>query len=81
LYAFTTYISCNADVLCGSRNFVNFINVNNAALRPFDVKVTCLQKLEKDVFDIFSDISGFSESCGVCNGKWDVEYAGECFRE
>ena len=35
----------------------------------FNVKITFAQKFGDDLFDVFTDITGFGQSCGICHNK------------
>ena len=59
------------------RNLVDFVDVDDAALRPLDVVVGGLQQLQDDVLDVLADIAGFGQRRGVGHGERHVEDAGQ----
>ena len=67
LHSFAGYISCDGCAFSFSGDFVNLINVDNAFFSPLDVIVRRMDQLQKHVFDIFTDITGFCQCRGVSN--------------
>ncbi|MNR55776.1 hypothetical protein D3C85_1762220 [compost metagenome] len=59
LYTFTGNIACNGWVLGFTCNFINLINIDDAALCFFNIIISRLDKFEQDVFNIFPYITSF----------------------
>src|SRR5207248_4363877 len=72
LHAFAGDIASDRDVLGGFGDFVDFIDVDDAALGRLDVKIRGVQELEEQVFDVFADIARLGEGGGVADGEGDV---------
>lgn len=81
LDAFTGDVAGDGDIARGLVNFVNFVYVDDTPFRARDIIVCVLEKLEDDVFDVFTDVTGFGEGGGVSNGKGDIKKAGERARD
>lgn len=73
LHAFAGHVTGNRRVLGLARDLVNFVDVNDAALGFFDVVITLLQQPRDDVFNIFTDVTGFGERRGVSNCKRHIQ--------
>ena len=63
------------------RDLVDFVDVDDAALRPLDVVVGGLQQLQDDVLDILADIAGLGQRRGVRHGEGHVEDARQRLRQ
>ena len=57
------------------RDLVDLVDVDDAALRPFDVVFGGLQQLEDDVLDVLAHIAGFGQRGGIGHGEGHVEDA------
>ena len=81
LHAFARNVARNRRVLVLAANLVDFVNVDDALLRAFDVAVGGLQKFENYVFDVFADVAGFSERGGVDDRERHAEHARQRLRQ
>ncbi len=81
LDAFAGDVAGDGDVAGGFADLVDLVDVDDAALRGFQIVVGVLKKLQEDVFDVFTDVAGFGERGGVADREGDVEDAGEGFGE
>ena len=61
LHAFPGNVTRNRRVFILATDLINFVDVDDALLRAFDVAVRGLQKFENDVLDIFTDIARFGQ--------------------
>ena len=77
LHAFTADIARDRRIVGFPGDLVDFVDVDDAALGAFDIKIGILDQLEQDVFDVFTDIAGLRQSGGIGDGKRDVEDAGQ----
>src|SRR5262249_9948684 len=64
-----------------ARDLVDLVDVDNAALRPLDVVVGRLQKLQDDVLDILADIARFGQRRRVGHRKRHVDDPREGLRQ
>ena len=60
LYTFTGYISGDGCVLGFTCDLVDLIDVDDTVLRTFDIIICCLNDLQKNVLNIFANITCFS---------------------
>ena len=75
LHALARHVAGDGRVVRFARDFVNFVNVNNAALGTLNFVVAALQQLEHDVFHVLTHVAGFGQGGGVGHHKGDVEHA------
>ena len=73
LHAFSAHIPGDGHVFAFAGNLVNFINIDDAALCPFDVSVRRLNQAQQHGFHIVPHIAGFRHAGRVCNGKGNVQ--------
>ena len=73
LNAFARHISGDRGVVGFTANLVDFVNVDDAALCPFNVVVGRLQQLQNDVFYVFTNVSSFGQRRGIRHGEWHIE--------
>ena len=57
-------------------DLVNFVNVNDAVLRPLHVAVGEPQEFADQVFDVAADVAGFGEFGGVGLDEGDADQIG-----
>ena len=62
-------------------NLVYFININDAALRLFNIIIRRLHQFQNNVFNIFADITGCGQSRRVRNRKRHVQNLGQRLRQ
>ena len=63
------------------RDLVDFVDIDDAALRPLDIVIGGLQQLQDDVLDVLADIAGFGQRGGVGHGEGHVEDARQGLRQ
>ncbi len=73
LHALTRDIAGNRGVVRLAGDLVDLVDIDNPALRPFDVVFRRLQKLEDDVLHILADIARFGQCGGIGHGEGDIE--------
>ena len=73
LYAFTGNITGNGYIFCFFCDFINLIEINNTMLSTLNIIIRCLNDFEKNVFNIFSDISCFRQCRCICNCKRNIQ--------
>ena len=59
LHTFAGYVARDGRIVAFAWNFIDFIDIDDAALGFFNVKITFTQKFGDDLFDVFTDITGF----------------------
>ena len=57
LHAFTGDVAGDRGIVRLAADLVDFVDVDDAALRPLDIVVGGLKQLQDDVFDILADIT------------------------
>ena len=75
LHALAGYVAGNRRVVAFTRDFVDFVDINDAALGFFDIKIAFAQKLGNDLFDVFTDITRFSQRGRVRHDERYVQFA------
>jgi hypothetical protein len=81
LNALTTDIAGNRRVLALARDLVDLVDVDDAGLGLFDIKVSSLDQLEEDVLDVLADIASFGQCRRVGHGERNVEHSRQRLRE
>ena len=81
LHALTRHVARDGGVVRLARNFVNFIDVNNAALRTFYIVVAALKQLGNNVFHVFAHITGFGQGGGIGHDKRHIQHARQGLRQ
>ena len=74
LYTFTRYITRNRWIFRLSRNFINFINIDNSFFRTFYIVISCLNQFKQDVLDVLTNVTGLGQGRGVGDGKRHVQH-------
>ena len=75
LHALARHVAGDRRVVGLAADLVDFVDIDDAALRPLDIVVGDLQQLEDDVLDVLADIAGFGQRRGVGHGEGHVEDA------
>ena len=61
----------------GGGDFVDFVDVYDAALGAFNIAVGLADEVADQVFDIAADIAGLAEFGGVALDERDADFAGD----
>jgi hypothetical protein len=77
LHALARHVAGDRRVVGLARDLVDFVDIDDAALRALDVVVGGLQQLEDDVLDVLADVTGFGQRRGVGHGEGHIDDAGE----
>jgi hypothetical protein len=77
LNTFARHVASNTDVLTGLANLIDFVDEDNPALSGFDIEISRMQQLEQQVLDVFTDVTGFGQSCRIADGKWHLQRLGQ----
>ena len=81
LHAFARHVAGYRRIVGLTADLVDLVDVDDPALRPFDVVVGSLQQLQNDVLDVLADIAGFGQRRGVGHRERHIENARERLRE
>src|SRR5512135_2228938 len=81
LHAFARDVARDGRVVRFAADLVDFVDIDDAALRTLDVVVGVLQQLENDVLDILADIAGFGERRRIGHGERHVQDARQGLRQ
>ena len=66
-------VARDADVVLGFSDFVDLVDVNDAALGGFQIVIRVLQQLQENVFHVLADVSRFGERGGIADGERHVK--------
>ena len=75
LHALAAYVAGDGHVFALAGDLVDFVNIDDAALRRADIAVGRLNQAQQDIFNILAHIAGFGQRRGVGNGKGHVQDA------
>ena len=81
LHALARHVARDRGVVGLARNLVDFVDIDDAALRALDVVIGRLQQLQNNVLDVFADIAGFSQRRRIGHRERHVEDARERLRQ
>src|SRR5262249_33067231 len=81
LHALARDVAGDRGVVGLAADFVDLVDIDDAALGALDIVVGRLQQLEDDVLDILADIAGFGERGRISHGERHVEDARERLRQ
>src|SRR5882762_5625084 len=81
LDAFARNVARNGNVFRFAGDFVDLVDIDDAALGALDVVIGILEEAQDDVFHVFTNIAGFGQGRGVGDGERDIEYLSECAGE
>ncbi len=81
LHALARHIAGDRGIVGLARDLVDFVDVDDAALRPLDIIVRGLEQLEDDVLDVFADIAGFGQRRCIRHGERHIENARQRLRQ
>ncbi len=77
LDAFARHISCEGRVLAFAGDFVDLVDVDDAAFSLLDVVVGRFEQTHEDVFDVFADVAGFGQCRCVGDRERNAEGLGQ----
>ncbi len=81
LHAFAAHITGDAGVFGFARDFINFVDIDDAALCTLDIVFGRLQQLEDNVFNIFPDIARFGQRRRIGHGKGHIQNTRQRLRQ
>ena len=77
LNSFAGDVAGDRNIFGLAADFVDFVNIDDAALGSLDIEVGRLEETKNDVLDIFTDIAGFSQSGGIDDAEGNVQKTGK----
>src|SRR5271156_5842521 len=77
LDAFARHVARDRRVVALARNFVDLVDVDDAALASLDVVVGILEQRQYDVLDVFADVAGLGQRGRVGDRERHLQKAGE----
>ena len=80
LHTFTRNIAGDRWVLTFSRDFIDLIYVDDPRLGLLDIKICRLKKLQQNVFDVFTHVTGFGQRGRIGNRKRNIQQPSQCLR-
>src|SRR6185503_723032 len=81
LHSLAGYIARDRWVLILTTNLVDLVNIDDALLRAFDVAVRGLEQLQNNVFNVFTNVTRFSQRCRIDDGEGNCEHARQSLSE
>ena len=81
LHALARHVAGDRGIVRLAADLVDFVDVDDAALRLLDIVVGGLEQLQNDVLDILADIAGFGQGRRVGHGERHIEDARQGLRE
>ena len=69
LHALARHVAGDRGIFRLAGDLVDLVDIDDAALRPFDVVFRGLEKLQDDVLDILAHVTGFGQRGGVRHGE------------
>ena len=81
LDALTRHVARDRRIVRFTADLIDFVDINDAALRPLHIVVGGLQQLQDDIFDILTNIAGFGESRGVRDRERHVDDSRQSLRQ
>ena len=77
LHAFAGNIAGDRNIFRFASDFVDFVDIDDAAFGAGDIEVGGLKEAQDDVFHILADVASLGEGGGIDDAKGDIEHAGE----
>ena len=81
LHALARHVAGDRGVVGLAGDLVDLVDIDDAALRAFDIVFRCLQQLEDDVFHILADIAGLGQRRRIGHGEGHIEDARQRLRQ
>ena len=81
LHPFTGHIAGDRRIVRLAGDFINLVNIDDAALRPLDIIFTGLQQLQDDVFNILTHIAGLRQCGGIRHGEGHIQDPRQSLRQ
>jgi len=73
LHAFARDVAGDGGVVGLARNFIDLIDIDNAALRPLNFVIAILKQFLNDVFNVFAHVTRLGEGGGIGNHEGHIQ--------
>src|SRR5579884_3253839 len=73
LYALARYVARDGWVIRFTRDFVDLIDIDDAALGPRHIEIGGLDEAQENVFDILTDVASLRQRGGVGDAEGDIQ--------
>ena len=73
LHALARHVAGDRRVVGLAADLVDFVDIDDAALRALDIVVGRLQQLEDDVLDVLADVTGFGQRRRIRHGEGHIQ--------
>ena len=77
LYALAAHVARDTGVVAFAGNFIDFVDVHNAALGRFQIIISCLQQAGEDAFYVFAHIAGLRQYGRIGNAEGHLQDFGQ----
>ena len=77
LDTFAGHVASDGGILGLAGDLVDFVDVDNAALRPLHVIIRHLQQPEDDILHVLADVAGLRQRGGVGDGEGNLQDLGQ----
>ena len=81
LHAFAADIPGDGRILALPGDFINLINVDDAALCRLNIVIRCLNQAKQDVLHILANVAGLGQAGGICNSEGNLQHLGQGLRQ
>ena len=81
LHTLTRNVARDRAIFALARDLVDLVDIDNAALCLFDIKIGRLNQTQKNVFYVLTDVSRFGKRGGIGNGKGYLQCFGKRLRQ
>ena len=81
LHALAADIARNRRIFALAGDFVDFVDVDDAALCRVNVVIRCLNQAKQDILHVFADVAGFRQARCISNRERHIQDARECLRQ
>ena len=73
LNALAAYVTCDGDILGLLSDLIDLVDIYDACLGTLDVIISCNNKLQEDILNVFTDVSGLCKACSICNSERNIK--------
>src|SRR5262249_50594598 len=68
-------------VLVLAPDLVDFVDIDDAGLRPSHIAFRRLQQLQNDVLDVLTDVARLRQGGGIHDREWHIQHASQSLRQ
>ena len=77
LHSFARNVPSDGRIFAFTGNLINFVDIDNAALRFLYVKIGRLNQAQQNILNVLADVASLGQSGGIGNGKRNSQHLGE----